>query len=114
MSPSRILASPLMVVLRNNPDMMKLFTKNNWIRICHHCGEFVGNTALWIEHCLKSRRHIKNVSVKKKRYSMEPIVEVSSDSQIVDEIGTDEVDEDVIVPDWLYMSEEESRWDEVD
>ena len=43
---------------------------------------------------------------------MEPIVEVSSDSQIVDEIGTDEVD--VIVPDWLYMSEEESRWDEVD
>ena len=103
--------SPLMVELRNNPDMMKLFTKNNWVRICHHCGEFVGNTALWIEHCLKSRRHIKNVSVKK-RYSMEPIVEVSSDSQIVDEIGTDEVD--VIVPDWLYMSEEESRWDEVD
>ena len=41
---------------------------------------------------------------------MEAIVEVSSDSQIVDEIGTDEVDEDVIVPDWLYMSEEESRF----
>ena len=94
--------------------MMKLFTKRNWIRICHTCGEYVGNTALWIEHCLKSRRHIKIVSVKNKRSSMEAIVEVSSDSQIVDEIGTDEVDEDVIVPDWLYMSEEESRWDEVD
>ena len=91
--------------------MMKLFTKRNWIRICHTCGEYVGNTVLWIEHCLKSRRHIKNVSVKKKRYSTEAIVE---DPQIVDEIGTDEVDEDVIVPDWLFMSEEQSRWDEVD
>ena len=100
MSPSRILASPLMVVLRQNPDMMRLFTKRNWIRICHTCGEYVGNTALWIDHCLKSRRHIKNVSDKKKSYSTE-------DPQI-------EVDEDVIVPDWLFMSDEQSKWDEVD
>ena len=91
--------------------MMSLFTRRNWIRICHTCGEYVGNTALWIDHCLNSRRHIKNVSDKKKSYSTEAIVE---DPQNVDEIGTDEVDEDVIVPDWLFMSEEQSRWDEVD
>jgi hypothetical protein len=43
---------------------------------------------------------MKNVSDKKKSYSTE-------DPQI-------EVDEDVIVPDWLFMSDEQSKWDELD
>ena len=89
-----------MVFLNENPDMMTMFIRRNWIRICHTCGEYVGNTALWIFHCLNSRRHIKIVSDKKKRYS-------SEDPQI-------EVDEDVMVPDWLFKCYEQSKWDLVD
>ena len=60
-SQTQILDSPLMVFFRQNPDMMTMFTKRNWIRICHTCGEYVGNTALWIVHCLNSRRHMEIV-----------------------------------------------------
>ena len=49
--------SALIEKLRDKPEMMKMFKKHKWVRVCTECGDFVGNTANWIEHCVKS--HIK-------------------------------------------------------
>ena len=53
--PSRM--SCIMDELRNNEELSKLFKKKGWVRVCRECGEFVGNTANWIEHTVKT--HIK-------------------------------------------------------
>ena len=65
--------SSLIEELRNKPEMMILFKKKKWVRICEQCGDFVGNTANWIEHTVKShiKTHIKTV---KNSYNMEPPV----------------------------------------
>ena len=63
--------SCLMDELRNNEELRKLFKKKGWVRICRECGEFVGNTANWIEHTVKThiKTHIKTV---KTHIKMEP------------------------------------------
>merc|ERR1712112_707262 len=95
----------IMDELRNNEELRKLFEKKGWVRVCRECGEFVGNTANWIEHTVKThiKTHIKTV---KNHINMEPArmncdVEdkgVSGDqelsSELVDEKGDDEVDDE--------------------
>ena len=95
--------SSLIEELRNKPEMMKMFKKHKWVRVCTECGDFVGNTANWIEHCVKShiKTHLKTVKnwynteppVPKEPPRMNTIVEELS-SELVDEKGDDEVDED--------------------
>ena len=107
--PSRM--SRIMDELRNSEELRKLFKKKGWVRVCRECGEFVGNTANWIEHTVKThiKTHIKTV---KTHINMEPArmncdvrgerdVEdkgVSGDqelsSELVDEKGDDEVDDE--------------------
>ena len=87
--------SSLIEKLRDKPEMMKMFKKHKWVRVCTECGDFVGNTANWIEHCVKShiKTHLKTV---KNWYNTEPprmntIVEELS-SELEDEKGEDEME----------------------
>ena len=95
--------SSLIEKLRDKPEMMKMFKKHKLVIVCTECGDFAGNTANWIEHCVKShiKTHLKTV---KNWYNTEPpvpkdplrmkTIEEELSSELVDEKGDDEVDED--------------------
>ena len=65
-----------------DPELMKLFKKKGWLRVCTVCGEFLGNTANWILHM-------------KTHMEMEPAVPDPAVNPEYTEI-------EPALPDWLY------------
>ena len=77
--------SALIEKLRDKPEMMKMFKKHKLVIVCKECGDYAGNTANWIEHCVKShiKTHLKTV---KNWYKTEPAV---PKDKIVEELSSE-------------------------
>ena len=75
--------------LRNNEELRKLFKKKGWVRVCRECGEFVGNTANWIEHNIKT--HIKKEPARMNRLELSSELVLELVDELVDELSSEVV-----------------------
>ena len=80
-----------------DPELMKLFKKKGWLRVCTVCGEFLGNTANWILH-MKTHLHVEPAEVepntRKQQISFRQNRHDDEDRKI-------EMGEVAKLPDWL-------------
>ena len=98
-----------------DPELMKLFKKKGWLRVCTVCGDFLGNTANWILH-MKTHMEMEPAEVepntRKQQISFRQNRHDDEDRKIEMEPASvpdpavnpyyTEMEEVAVLPDWLY------------
>ena len=79
-----------------DPELMKLFKKKGWLRVCTVCGEFLGNTANWIVH-MKTHMEMEPAEVEPNTRKQQ----ISFRQNRHDDEDT-KMEEVAVLPDWLY------------